>query len=106
MKRAMARRVAGRVDEADAGSDFRLARDLTDVLPGREYGLHPAREPSPRLGQTLDDRRVGPELVFDVRYDDFDVGEDRLVGVLLHQAEDVVGVEMGNQDGVDLGRID
>ena len=49
---------------------------------------------------------IGPELVLRGRHVDRGVGEDRRVGVLGHQAADVIGVEVRDDDGVDLGRID
>ncbi len=106
MERAMAGRVAGRVDELDAGRDVRLAGDLADVLPGREHRLDATRQSLARLRQPVDHRRIGPELVLHIRDDDLGVRIDRLVGVLLHQPENVVGMAVRNQDGVDLGRID
>ena len=68
--------------------------------------LDAPRQSLARLGQPVDHRRVGPELVFDVRDDDFGIGIDRLVGLLFHQPENVVGMEVRDQDGVDLGGID
>ena len=107
MERAVAGRVAGRADEADAGRDLGLAGHLADVLPGREHGLDAAapgpcalpaagRSP-PGRSRTCIPRPTTMISAF---------GIDRLVGVLLHQPEDVVGMEMRDQDGVDLGGID
>ena len=45
MEGAVARRVAGRADEADAGRDLGLAGHLADVLPGREHRLDAPRQP-------------------------------------------------------------
>ena len=54
MERAVAGRVAGRADEADAGSDLGLAFHLAHVLPGRERRLDAARQALARLGQPVD----------------------------------------------------
>ena len=93
MERAMAGRVTGRADEADAGSDLGFAFHLADVLPGREHGLDATRQSFARLGQAVDHRRVGPELVLHVRNDDLGIGIDRLVGVFFHQPENVIGMD-------------
>ena len=102
----MARRMTGRVDEADARSHLGLARDLADVLPGREDGLDATRQSFSRFGQPIDHRRVGPEFVFNVRDGQLGIREHRLVGFLFHQPEDVIGMAVGDQNRIDLGGID
>ncbi len=84
---------------AHARHHFLVAFELLDVLPAGEYGLD-------ALGRAARDRRIGPELVLGRRNVDFRVREDRRVGILGHQAGDVIGMEMGHDDGRDLGRVD
>src|SRR4051794_4461958 len=105
MKGAMTRRVAGRADEADAGCNLGLTAHLANVFPGRENGLNAPRQSLPGFRQPVDDRRVGPELVFHVGDDDLRVREYRLVCVLFHQPENVIGMTVRDENGVDRGGV-
>ena len=100
----VAGRVAGRIDEADAGGNLLLAFDQLEILPGREHGVDARAERLAGLGQLLDPARLRPPFVLGGAHDQLGVGEHGRIGALLHQAEDVVGMEVRDQDGADLGR--
>ena len=58
-----------------------------------------------RAGRAAHVAVVHPEFPFRLRHQDFGIGED-LVAVLGLDAVDVVGMEMRNDDGVDVGGLD
>ena len=90
------------VDRLDARDNLLVVLDRDDhalVLPAREHGL----DALCRAGRRA---RVGPEGILGLRHVDLCVRIDGRVGVLRHQAEDVVGVEVRDDDGVDLGGVD
>ena len=67
--------------------------------------LHALGNALARLGQLRDHAGVHPVFVFRLRHDDLDVAEDLLV-LLGEQAVDVVGMEVRNGDGAQLGQVD
>ena len=91
-----------RMPGATSGSPLHLA----NVFPGREHGLNAPRQSLPGFRQPVDDRRIGPELVFHVGDDDLRVREYRLVGVLFHQPENMIGMAVRDENGVDRGGVD
>ena len=60
----------------------------------------------PRRGCGIEFDRLGPPLQFRGRHDDLGVREDLRVGVLGHQAEDVIAVEMRDHDGLHVFRME
>ena len=102
----MARRVAGRGDHAHAGRDFGVVFDEPPVLPAREDIGDALARRFARLGKFLDPAGLGPPVIFRAADDELGIREDGRVGALLHQAPDMVGMEMRDQDGADLRLVD
>ena len=102
----MAGRVAGRREQANAGSDFRAVVDQLPVFPGRKHGGDALAGGSAALRQLLDPARIGPPIVFRAVDDQFGVRENGGVGALLHQPPDVIGMEMRDENRADLSAID
>ena len=102
----MSGRVAGHRDDTDARRDLGPVLDERPVLPGREDVCDPLRGGAAPFGKLLDAARVGPPVVFDRVHDELGVREDRRVGAPLHEAPDVIGVEMRDEDRADLRVVD
>src|SRR4029078_11760234 len=102
MKCAMAWRVAGRYEETAAVPDLGLAFHLANIFPVRERRLDAPCQSFSCLREPIDHRRIRPEFVFRVGNDDLGVRVERLVRFFLHQAEDMVGMEMRDENGIDL----
>ena len=76
-----------------------LAIDRLDVLPDWEGRLNALACPWRGAGIEID--RLGPPLQLRGRNDDFGVREHLSIGVLGHQARNVIAVEMRNEDRLD-----
>ncbi len=102
----MTRRMPGRIHKPNAGHHFRFTFDQPEILPVGEDRLNAGAERLARLGQLLHAPRFGPPTVLGGTNDQFSVGIVGGVSAFLHQAEDVVGMEVRDQHGADLGGID
>src|SRR6476661_9337970 len=102
----MAGGMAGRRKQADAGGYFRVVLDQLPVLPGRKHIADALAGGLAAFRQLFDAAGFGPPFVLGAADDQLGVGENGGVGALLHQAPDVVGMEMRDEDGADLAAID
>ena len=98
----VAGRMARRSQASNARQDLDVVPHPRDVRPDRQRRLDAPRQSVPAVRQHREDLRVGPEVVLRRRHDDLAFGKHLGVGVRLHQAEDVIGMEMRNQDRVDV----
>ena len=102
----MAWRVAVGVEDSHARRDFSAALDQLPVLPFRKIlGDAPTRRLA-AFGQLVDAAIRRPEFVLDFVRDEFSVRERQRVGSFLHQAPDVVGVKMRDENGADVVVVD
>src|SRR3954464_10859617 len=102
----MAGRVTGSLEDLDPRSDLRATFNEPPVVPGRkDVGDALAGGPA-ALRQFLDATRFRPEPVLGTVHHQFSLWKHGVVCALLHQAPDMVRVEMRNQDCADLAAID
>ena len=101
----MAGRVAGRRKDANARCHLGPFRQASSSSrSGKRWrcaGGGPAT-----FGQQLDPARVGPQVILDTVDDQFGLGKHGSVRAPLHEAPDMVRVEMRDQDRADLAAID
>src|SRR5262245_53793790 len=97
--------VAWRLDEPDSRRHFPLMLNEGQVLPAGEDGVDALTQRLARLGKLLHPARLGPPFVFAGAYHQLRLRKDGGVAPLLHQAKDVIGVKVRNQDQTDLTRI-
>jgi hypothetical protein len=96
--------MAERGNGAHAGDQLGLAIDRLDVLPIRQCRLHALSESPTRLGDRFG--RLGPPLQLGGRDDDFGLWEHLRIGIFRHQAGDVIAVEVRDNDGLHVLRIE
>src|SRR5579872_3831246 len=102
----MAGRVTVGIENSYARSDFSAALDELPVLPFWKILCDAASSGLTAFGKLVDATVLGPELIFDAVDDEFGVRERRRVRPFLHQAPDVVRVEMRDQNRADVGEVD
>ena len=100
-KNCVASSVAVCRDGGDARGNFLSSCEPGDVCPIRQGRLNAFGEASAVFWEARSDSGVRPECNLGLGHDDLRVRIHLRVGVLFHQPEDVIGVEVGDDNGVD-----